>query len=545
MTNADRSAPAPDGDRAGTEARWQARPVVSLLMRAFAVLLPGLAGAGTAVAIFHAAPQPTGLRVLGFWLALVVVCTLVALLVERGARRLLPLATLLELTLVFPDKAPSRFALVRGAANARVLEERIRRAKLRGVDDDPSRAAGEILSLVAALSAHDKKTRGHSERVRAFADMVATELRLSPADRDRLRWAALLHDVGKLRVPPRILNKPGKPDAQEWETLKQHPEHGAKIAAPLLPWLGEWGLAIAQHHERFDGGGYPRGLGREELGLGARIVSVADSFEVMTAARAYKKPMSVPAARRELARCAGGQFDPTLVRAFLNISIGRLWWTVGPASWIAITPMLGWLSRTGAQVAITAKTAAVVATLGLSGAINGPWANVARAASAQPTADAAYAPGGDAAGRAPHRPGPRPAAHESAQPDQPDTARPDHDDGANGADEGEEAPRPADTSGSGGSDTGSSAGGPGGGGPGGGGTGGGGTGGGDPAGGVTDQVDDVIDGVGGTVGSTAGSVGETVDGVSDTASEAVDDVSDAVNNVADDLPDLPGPSGLP
>jgi hypothetical protein len=192
-------------------------------------------------------------------------------------------------------------------------------------------------------------------------------------------------------VPRRILNKAGKPDPRDWERLKQHPAEGARIAAPLCAWLGGWAVTIVQHHERFDGTGYPAGLARDEISLGARIVAVADSFEVMTAARAYKKPMSVPAARRELARCAGSQFDPDMVRSFLNISIGRLWWMVGPTSWVAVIPVLGSLQRSGAQIAIAVKGAAVVAALGIGGAAQIANASTAPApASVPPSADATH-----------------------------------------------------------------------------------------------------------------------------------------------------------
>ncbi|HEV2950543.1 MAG TPA: HD domain-containing phosphohydrolase, partial [Actinomycetota bacterium] len=202
--------------------------------------------------------------------------------------------------------------------------------------------------------------------------------RLPDVDRDRLRWAALLHDIGKLHVPARILNKAVRPDPREWETLQGHPAAGARIAAPLLSWLGPWGDAIEQHHERFGGGGYPRSLAGEEISLAARIVSVADSFEVMTAARSYKKPMSVPAARRELAACAGEQFDPAIVRAFLNVSLGRLWLTVGPMSWTALVPVLGPAQRAGGQIAAAAKGAAAAVAVGAAGLV--PMANATAAA---------------------------------------------------------------------------------------------------------------------------------------------------------------------
>ena len=350
-------------------------------------MVPAACAALAATILGHLVHAPHGLPRLLWALWLLGSAMLVALVVERAARRVLPLAVLLQFSLAFPDHAPSRFTMARTAGNVRRLEERINRAKRTGVDDDPAKAARQILELVAALSAHDRKTRGHSERVRAYTDMLAGELDLSDRDRDRLRWAALLHDIGKLRVPGRILNKAGKPDRFEWERLQAHPAAGAVIAEPLLPWLDRWARTIVQHHERFDGRGYPAGLEGEEISLGARIVSVADSFEVMTAARAYKRPMTPPAARRELARCAGSQFDPAVVRLFLNISIGRLWWTVGPASWVAVTPVVGWLLRSGEQIAIVAKSTALAAALGLGGAMQ-----ILPASAATPLSAAASSP---------------------------------------------------------------------------------------------------------------------------------------------------------
>ena len=146
----------------------------------------------------------------------------------------------------------------------------------------------------------------------------------------------------------------------EWQEIRDHPLEGRRLVAPLAPWLGAWSLAIEQHHENHDGSGYPFGLSGDEISLGARIVSVADAFEVMTAVRSYKKAMSPVAARTELTRCAGSQFDPAIVRAFLNVSIGRLRWVIGPVSWVADVPfvarlgMAGHALATGAQVAVGA-----------------------------------------------------------------------------------------------------------------------------------------------------------------------------------------------
>ena len=113
------------------------------------------------------------------------------------------------------------------------------------------------------------------------------------------------------------------------------------MVAPIAGWLGEWSRAVGEHHERWDGDGYPNGFAANEIHLGARIVAVADAFDVMTSARSYKKPMPTEAAREEIARCSGGQFDPEIVRAFLNIGIGRLRLAMGPLTWLANIPSAG------------------------------------------------------------------------------------------------------------------------------------------------------------------------------------------------------------
>jgi hypothetical protein len=166
------------------------------------------------------------------------------------------------------------------------------------------------------------------------------ELHLGEADRARLRWAALLHDIGKLRVSPRILNKPAKPDPREWTILRRHPAEGAQLVAPILPWLGVWGTAVEQHHEWFDGSGYPRRLKGSAISQAARIVAVADIFEVITAPRPYSRPVGVTKAREELVRVSGTQLDPAVVRAFLNVSVGELWPVVGIGSILCQVPLV-------------------------------------------------------------------------------------------------------------------------------------------------------------------------------------------------------------
>src|SRR5581483_7050956 len=132
---------------------------------------------------------------------------------------------------------------------------------------------------------HDRKTRGHSERVRLYCDLIGTELGLSEAERGRLRWVGLLHDIGKLEIAADVLNKPGKLSGGEWETVRAHPDLGTKLAAPLADWLGPWFAGIRDHHEHFNGSGYPRGLAGEHISMAGRTVAVVDAFETMTAAR--------------------------------------------------------------------------------------------------------------------------------------------------------------------------------------------------------------------------------------------------------------------
>lgn len=300
---------------------------------------------------------------------------LTLVLVGRAVRRLMPLVVLLRLSLVFPDHAPSRLALALRAGNGRRLRD--------WADDHPDERDAQhhaevVAGLVAALQAHDPRTRGHSERVRALTDLVATEMRLPTEEADLLRWGALLHDVGKLEVPASLLNKRGKPNPRELQMIRRHPAAGAHIANPLAAWFGEWRHAIDQHHEKYDGTGYPRSLAGNNIALSGRIVSVTDAFETMTAVRAYKRAMSVRDARTELVRCAGSHFDPAVVRSFLGISIGRLRWAIGPGALLAQIPLLDALLQAGAGAgsllagSLPAGLAGLVALVAPTGAAGAP-----------------------------------------------------------------------------------------------------------------------------------------------------------------------------
>ncbi|MBA2752217.1 MAG: HD domain-containing protein [Actinobacteria bacterium] len=356
--------------------RWVGHPWRAVLVRIVVLVVPLVAAVTSATIASRMLPAPAGaIGTALWWSGIIAASTLTLVLVERQARRLLPLATLYKLTLLFPDRAPSRFGVALRAGTVRNLEERLAQGRREGVGRDPSQAAANTLVLVAALSRHDRRTRGHSERVRGFTDLIAEEMRLPPPEGDRLRWAALLHDIGKVRIRPEILNKAGSLNAQEWAIIHRHPIDGARMAAPLRPWLGPWMDAIEQHHERWDGGGYPRGLSGAAIATSARIVAVADAFEVMTAPRSYRRPLGPAAARDELARCAGSHFDPAVVRAFLNVSIGRLRWVMAPVAWLADLPFVRPVAQAGpvaegaaAGVAVKTFAALSLAFLGVSAA---------------------------------------------------------------------------------------------------------------------------------------------------------------------------------
>jgi putative nucleotidyltransferase with HDIG domain len=319
--------------------RWAARPALARVLRVAVFALPVVAAVGVSLVAQLAMGAARGRAEQAWHLAvLLAVSTVVLVLVDRVARRALPLATLLELSMLFPDRAPSRLAVAREAVRGRPVEKQL--ARVREAGADPAVAAREILGLVAALRAHDRPTRGHAERVRMLTDLVAEAMNVPARDRDLLRWAAILHDIGKLRVSPAILNKPGKPTEDEWAVLRAHPQHGAQIASALLPWLGEWGDVIVQHHEKYDGTGYPMGLAGREISLGGRIVAVADAYEVMTAARSYRRPISRVAAHRELVKWSGKQFDPTVVRAMVGLSAPRLRRAQGVIAWLSDIPFV-------------------------------------------------------------------------------------------------------------------------------------------------------------------------------------------------------------
>jgi HD domain-containing protein len=293
------------------------------------------------------------------WLLIAIASTSVMVAFDRLARRLLPLAALLNLTLAFPDQAPSRFKIAMRTGTTVQLRRVIAEARAGRIGETPAEAAEKLLELVAALSVHDRRTRGHADRVRAYTHMLGEELKLGGAELDHLRWSALLHDIGKLLISAEVLNKTGSLSDAEYEVVKKHPELGRDLVAPLVGWLGDASRAVYEHHERWDGTGYPQGLSGTDISLAGRIVAVTDAYDVMTSVRSYRDPISPVAARAELARCAGIQFDASVVRAFLNVSLGRLRMAMGPLSWLTQLAFVPQALVTAGASGATAVTAIV------------------------------------------------------------------------------------------------------------------------------------------------------------------------------------------
>ncbi|MEZ5245861.1 MAG: HD-GYP domain-containing protein [Acidimicrobiales bacterium] len=312
----------PDPPRAVVDppqGEWKARPLLAWMIRAGLIAVPLVISWLSVRFAMGLVRRPDGLGPsLGWFLGAVVLSSLVFQLVRRLIRRFSSLGVLFSLSLTFPDAAPSRMrAFLRSGAD----DERDRPATLTGSQTDTAVTAKRLAALVTKVSRREVRSGRHSDRVRGYAELIAAELGLAQADIERLRWATLLHDVGMLDVPQRVLDTRGGLSAEDRVLVEQHPVHAIGHLAPFADWLGPWSGAATDHHERWDGSGYPAGLAGEQISLAGRIVAVADAYDAMTALRSYKKPMSPAAARRELVDHAGTQFDPTVVRAFLSVGI--------------------------------------------------------------------------------------------------------------------------------------------------------------------------------------------------------------------------------
>lgn len=175
-----------------------------------------------------------------------------------------------------------------------------------------------LKALTAALETRDSETHGHSERVVTYSLRLGREYGLSSEEMKALEFGSLLHDIGKIGVPDSILRKPAKLTEEEWVRMREHPIHGQQILRGI-EFLQGASRVVAQHHEKWDGTGYPLGLRKEEIDICARIFSVADAFDAITSDRVYRRGKPYEAAAQELDDWAGRQFDPKVVEAFHRV----------------------------------------------------------------------------------------------------------------------------------------------------------------------------------------------------------------------------------
>jgi putative nucleotidyltransferase with HDIG domain len=201
------------------------------------------------------------------------------------------------------------------------LETRVREktAELsKALREVESAYSSTLYALVAALDAREHETSDHSQRVVRYTLAIAERLGVAAAQRPDIARGALLHDIGKIGVPDAILLKAGPLTPAEWDEMRRHPQTGHTILRSI-PFLDVSAEIVLAHQERFDGSGYPRGLAGEGIPLGARIFAIADTLDAITSDRPYRKGAPLEAARAEIRRCAGTQFDPRCVEAFLSI----------------------------------------------------------------------------------------------------------------------------------------------------------------------------------------------------------------------------------
>jgi len=178
---------------------------------------------------------------------------------------------------------------------------------------------GQIVALVNSLEKRDEYTKGHSDRVAKYSDLLAQQLYFSKEDREILRNASLLHDLGKIGIRDDILLKPGFLTPEEFEVIKTHPKHGYDILQPLEFMLKKEIPIILHHHERWDGKGYPGSLKKDQIPAYSRIMAIADAYDAMTSNRPYRQVFKPEEALEEMQKNSGSQFDPELLSVFIKI----------------------------------------------------------------------------------------------------------------------------------------------------------------------------------------------------------------------------------
>ena len=229
---------------------------------------------------------------------------------------------------IFPDKAKNAIELIKSSDDALYRAKFFSKNRVesytsifdkveKNLDSRDIEIVTSIKTLISIINAKDKYTYGHVERVVIYSRIIAKELNLSANDREKLLYGAYMHDIGKINISKEILVKQMKLEESEWEELKQHPLDGAEIIKSV-ECFKEVKPLILHHHERYDGKGYPHGLKGKDIPYLARVLCVIDSFDAMTSNRPYNKTKNYEEALQELERCSGSQFDPYIVKKFIE-----------------------------------------------------------------------------------------------------------------------------------------------------------------------------------------------------------------------------------
>ena len=229
----------------------------------------------------------------------------------------------------FPTRSKSDEDLIKNADNACYRAKFLRKNRVeayysvleelqKDVDESTREIIASIRTLIAVINAKDKYTYWHVERVVYYCNLITDKLMLSDEEKKNFIYAAYLHDIGKINIPEEILTKPDPLTPDEWKILKSHPQNAVEIIKNVHS-LTESVPIILQHHERYDGAGYPNRLKGEEINRLARILAVIDSFDAMTSIRPYQQKKTYKDAILELKRCSGTQFDPDAVDLFIGV----------------------------------------------------------------------------------------------------------------------------------------------------------------------------------------------------------------------------------
>ena len=335
----------------------------SFVLRAAIFLVPAALGFAIAYAILTLmSPYQSTFEHIVWFVIAVVISWVTSILLADSMRALVTNTSLYRQANNFDTEVEELFGSSMREGNTKAVKKAAVRKGLDGefIDD--------VLDLLGQLGRHERSTRGHSERVRAYASLIGREIGLSDDEMESLNWTALLHDIGKLDVPSWILTTEEPPTPDEWAVLKRHPEAANARLRRLERVLGDsiYDGAL-YHHERWDGAGYPFRLEAGEIPLYGRITAIADAFDVMTHARSYKEPLPIPLAREELMSNAGTHFDPDLVAAFVRIGDEDLRAIRGWSATIAGVAVAGSrVATVGSQAAVIVAT---VAGAGVSSAV--------------------------------------------------------------------------------------------------------------------------------------------------------------------------------